>query len=344
MTAPPLTHHEILGLIEPFTRRGRHVDLSASNRIERRLAFKPIVRDSATTGCAGASEILQLENPRPPLFRLIRVVTLASGATAKLTTEGDDPGELLARVEAVPLERQFRWVADIPIAFSYRLTPKPGDATRPMPMALTSAQTRLDRLDLAVKADTGTGYPAEIELSPRPDCALAMPEDLPEDLLAILGWDWRVLRPRGAGWTSSLRAPGKEPRRSRHIESALERTVAHLARTFAEPPRQFHDRFLRARWAVVFRRLIPLLVSVALIAGAGALTFAGIPEDSPFRFLIFNFPPVLLFMLFAMRELPRFEIPPLPRPSKAPSWFPLPDVGEGPEASVEPHLIDEERA
>ena len=34
--------------------------------------------------------------------------------------------------------------------------------------------------------------------------------------------------------------------------------------------------------------------------------------------MIFNAPPLLMLMLFGMREMPRFEIPSLPRPSTAP--------------------------
>ena len=65
VTAPrPQTHHEILRLIEPFSRRGRHVDLTASNRIERHLVFRPIVHAGGMLACAGMREILELENPR----------------------------------------------------------------------------------------------------------------------------------------------------------------------------------------------------------------------------------------------------------------------------------------
>ena len=267
----PLTHHEILRLIEPFTRRGRHVDLSASNRIERRLVFQPIMHGSETPAYADACEILQLESPRPEVYRLIRTVTLGNGAAAKLLTDGQNPGELLARIETIPPQSQFQLVADIPIALSYRLAPPtdmptadfPGDGAKPMPMVLTSAEARLNGLTLTLKAETGKGYPAEIELLPQPDTPL----DLPDDLLATLGWDWKVLRRRGTGWTADLRVPRNEPDRSRRIEIALERTVAHLARTLAEPPRRFHERLVRARWTVVFRRMTPLLLSVALIAG-----------------------------------------------------------------------------
>jgi len=73
---------------------------------------------------------------------------------------------------------------------------------------------------------------------------------------------------------------------------------------------------------VVFRRTIPLLSCAALIAATMALTFVNIPQDSMILMMIFNIPLLLLLMLFGIRELPRFEIPPLPRPSTAPSWLP----------------------
>jgi hypothetical protein len=327
----PLTHHEILRLVEPFTRRGRQVDLSATNRIERRLVFKPILHTSEIPAYAGASETLQLENPRPEVYRLIRTLTVRSGATAKLLTEGPNPDDLLARIETVPPQRQLQLVADIPIARSYRLEPMPGDGAQPMRMVLTSAEARLDSLTLALKAETGKGYPAEIELSPKPEDPL----DLPDDLLATLGWDWKVLRRRGTGWTGNLRVPRNEPDRSQRIEVAMERTVAHLARTLAEPPRRFHERLVRERWTVVLRRMTPLLLSVALIAGGFGLMFVDIPQGSLMQMLILNSPPLLLVMVFGMRELPRFEIPPLPRPSNAPSWFPLREGREGSRQSAD---------
>jgi hypothetical protein len=255
-----------------------------------------------------------------------------------LTTDGKDPGELLARIETVPPERQFQVVADIPIARSYRLEPasgKPGDGGQPLRMALTSAEARLDRLIFSLKADTGTGYPAEIQLTPQPDVPPDLLDDLPEDLLATLGWDWSVLRRRTTGWTGTLRAPRREPRRSRRIEIALEQVAPHLARTLEEPPRLFHERLARERWTVVLRRTMPLWVSVILIAAAGGMTFVDLPQDSIIRMMILNLPPVLLVMVFSMREIPRFEIPPLPRPSPAPSWFPAQDGGESPGASVD---------
>jgi hypothetical protein len=41
MDTAPFTHHEILALVEPFARRGRRVDLAASDRVARLIAFRP---------------------------------------------------------------------------------------------------------------------------------------------------------------------------------------------------------------------------------------------------------------------------------------------------------------
>jgi hypothetical protein len=312
----PLTHHEILRLIEPFTRRGRHVDLAASDRIERRMLFKPVLHDDGEDGAfAGASEILRLEDLRPNVWRLTRAVTLATGEAATLTMEGPDMGELLNRVDAVSFRGQFKWVGDVVLARSYRLEPTARTVGTPVIMALTAAEARLDGLTLKVKTSAAKGYPAEIELLSQAD----QPHDLPDDLLAALGWDWTVLRRRGTGWVGTLRAPGREPERSKRIEMVLEAGVAHLTRTLAEPPRRFHERFVRARWLVFFRRMTPALMLTALLAGCIALAFADIPSDTPLARFLLALPGFMFYGMFALRELPRLEVPAPPRPSSAPS-------------------------
>ncbi len=315
VAAPPLTHHEIIGLIAPFTRRGRHADLAASDRAGRRLAFKPIDHDTGSSALDDLRETLQLDNPRADLYRLTRILTHNNGLTATLTIDGSEPAALLDAIETVPPQGQFAWVAGHVIAQSHRLETTHGK-TPALRMVLVSAETRFDGLTLALKAETGKGYPAEITLQPQPDGSL----DLPDDVLAVLGWDWAVLRPRGSGLTASLKVRGREPKRSRALERKLERTVAHLAKTLAEPPRRFHDHQTMARWGVVFRRSIPLLFCIGLIAGTIGLTFLKIPTDSMVQMLVFNLPPLLLMILFGMREVPRLEIPPLPRASTAPAW------------------------
>ena len=77
MTSPPLTHHEILELSEPFVRRGWRVDLAATDRMARRLVFQR--RDAAATPGAGPAPAhdepviaLQLEDDAEGGFLLDR--------------------------------------------------------------------------------------------------------------------------------------------------------------------------------------------------------------------------------------------------------------------------------
>jgi len=62
MPAPPFSHHEILDLVEPFARLGLRVDLAASGRLERRLAFRPVEHPTDEPALAGLQETLQLES------------------------------------------------------------------------------------------------------------------------------------------------------------------------------------------------------------------------------------------------------------------------------------------
>jgi hypothetical protein len=94
--AHPFTHHEILGLIEPFTRRGRHPDLAASNRLERRLAFKPLEHLAPGTACPVLRETLVLEHRDHAEYRLTRELTLPCGLAASLEADSADPATLLA--------------------------------------------------------------------------------------------------------------------------------------------------------------------------------------------------------------------------------------------------------
>lgn len=329
----PLSHHEILGLTEPFIRRGRHVELAASDRINRRLVFKPIERsDDGGSSPTHASESLALENPRPELYRLIRTLTLLSGLEATLQTEGRDPSELLARIEMVPWQRQFCSDAEVVVAQSYRLVPSAtagSDGAPSINMELTRGEAEIKGFTLVLHAETVKGYPADIDLAAKNACV-----DLPDDLLAVIGWGWGPLRKTSAGWNCKLRVTGKEPQRSRQIEAKLARTVTHLRQTMAKPPDVFHDAQLRARWGVTFRRAMPLLFVIGLIAGAGGLCFLEIPQDSVFNLLIQGAPPLLLFAAFGMRDTPHLEFPPLPRRPKAAAWQ-LP-LAEPPAAATTP--------
>jgi hypothetical protein len=327
MATLPLTHHEILGLVAPFTARGRHVDLAASDRLERRLVFKVITHAGGADNLPDLRETLVLETGSVKDFRLTRHLALPCGLEATLYTESADPCELLDRIEAVPVRRQFLSRPGFVIAENHRLDaskPSDRDAQHGAPsMILTHATAQIGALTVAMKLPAFGSIPAELELK-----AVGERYDLPEDLLAVLGWSWARLIRAGGGWKCSLRVRGKAEARSRDAELKLERTAVHLAQTLAESPRQFHQRWSARRWGVTVRRAIPLTVTVALIGLAAAVPSMGLSEDSLLRMVMFQSPPLLLGLVFCFRELPQIEIPPWPRCPTQPNWAAPPAASE----------------
>jgi hypothetical protein len=366
MSLQPLTHHEIIALVEPFSRSGRRVDLAASDRLERRLVFQTVDhagdRAAAADSLAAAElrETWQLEPGTSKPYRLTRTVRIACGANAKsnaspnaslhatLHAEGKHPGDLLARMATVPLRCQFRQQAGWCIAESHRLdvsastmsttastTMSIAESTtastagptataaihfdapvEAAPLILTSATAQVDGLLLTLTVPSLSGIPAEIELQP----AANQPCALPDDLLAVLGWSWTRLIRVSSGWQGQLRLRGKGAARSRDAEIKFVHTVAHVARTVATPPTAFHERWRARRWRVTLRRAVPLLVTAGLIGGAAAVPTLGLSESSLLRLVAFQFPPLLLGLVFCMRELPQIEIPPWPRRLAASAW------------------------
>jgi hypothetical protein len=317
MALPPLTHHEILGLVEPFTRRGHRVDLAASDRMVRRLVFKPTERAGDGESPA-VRERLELENPYGKTYRLTRVLTPAKGPPARLVVEGPQPGELLARVEAVPPGEQFRSGAGYLVALRHELEGGDDAKAGGAPLrVLTEAVAALEGLTLTLKMPLTRRRPADLALVAEAGDV----SKLPEDLLAVVGWDWAPLkRVEDGRWNSKLRLRGRGPARSRDAEAKLERTARHLARTLAEPPRRFHERFLAARWWAVVRRTFPVLTSLALVAVALLLP-REIVEAKPFlRLVLMNAPLVLIGLSFTLQEMSRLELPPWPRSLREPDW------------------------
>jgi hypothetical protein len=340
MTAPPLTHHEILALVEPFSRRGRRVDLAGSQRLERRLAFKPVEHAGETAPVPGVVETLSLENPHEGSFRLTRVLALPCGLESRLRTDGPDPAELLARIEAVALSAQIVATDDAVIARSHRVvrtgTTNP-DGTPGTRLILSGGVARVGDLTLTMNVLDVKGTPGEIELR-----ATKGGRDLghlPEDLLAVLGWSWSRLTRNEEGWKAGVRLARTEPGRSDDATRKLDAVVQHLARTLSEAPARFHRRHLGARWLVFLRRAFPLLASIGLIGGTLSIPRVDVEGESMIRMLMFHSPPLLLIAFFCMRELPRIEIPPLPRRPRAATWMPADDDRAAPDdtAALSPH-------
>jgi hypothetical protein len=320
MSAAPLTHHEIIGLAEPFARRGRQVDLAASDRPARRLVFKPVA-------AAGLRETLELESLGTGSLRLTRRVSRDDGLQASVQALGADPATLLAQIEAVPLDRHFGQGPGWTLARSYAFDWIGAAGTPVAPCTLSRGELRMDGLTLTLELPRVRGVSADLSLRPRPGEAL----DLPEDLLAVLGWDWARLVREPAGWKSKLRLRGRPLQRSERAERALETAGAHLARVLAEAPARFHERLLWARWGVVLRRSIPSLTALGLLVGVAFLPRTTI-ANAPGLWVSLHYLPIgLLALAFGLQELPRFEIPPLPRRPGGAGWRrPLPAPAAAP--------------
>jgi hypothetical protein len=262
-----------------------------------------------------------------------------AGLCARLQAEGPQIDALLGWVDAVPPQRQWLQAAGLPIALGHRLLPpgrnaqgagvaSSGDAPTSPVLQLVQAQARVAGLDVLLKVSRVKNVPAEIELRPAAaqasvqagSAAGAPPLSLPEDLLAVLGLAWSRLVRVGAVWRATVQLRGEGAARSQDAEDKIARTVVHLAQVLAQPPAAFHARFASARWKVTLRRGFPLLVCTALIGASAAVPLADLGPDSVWRMLIFNAPPLLLLWMFTLRELPRIEWPPLPRPLAADAW------------------------
>ena len=328
----PLTHHEIIGLVEPFARAGLQVDLARSDRMARRLMFRvrahgtppPAARGmEGSVCCADRADraTLELDHPGAGHFRLTRTLVVEQDHDATLQVEGDDPAVLLAAVEAVPLARQVRDGPGYTMASNHRI-----DAAGVL--RLVSGSVRVGGMTMRLTASTVGTRRADVVLSTAP----GDPIDLPDDLLAVLGWDWsrldRWTHASGSRWTGSVRL-GRSI--DDDAERRLEEAARHLARTLAEPPARFHERLIAARWRFAVRRAIPIGVCIALILGTLVFARVGVSDESVLRMLVFNAPPLLLVAFFCLRDVPRIELPRRPRRLDAPAWRVAPP-GSGVEA------------
>ncbi len=309
----PLTHHQILALVAPFSRAGLQVDLAASQRLERQLAFRSVQHPAVDGTHPALTETLWLLAPEGEPFTLRRVLAASDGLEAELEATGSDAGALLARLAAVPVQRQWRQGPGWVMALSHRVTGSTdaaGGGLQPTRVAVQLPGFRLRWTPPPVHSRLG-----ELRL------AAADPQArLPEDLLAVLGYPWTRLVAMDGAWIAHLRQRGNGLGAFAQVEQRLVRTAEHLAATFTAPPALFHRRHWGARWRVTGRRSIPALLSLGLVGAAAAVPQLTLAPESVLRMLILNAPPLLLIGFFCLREVPRIEIPPLPRPLRQAAW------------------------
>jgi hypothetical protein len=308
MALPPLTHHDIMELVAPFSAAGWKLDLEASDRVARRLRFKPH-EHAAAAPMPAFLEALELEHPYRGTFRLTRTVTLSTGPVARLTAESHKPDPLLARVAAVAPASQFRFGEGHVLVLDQQIDPSGA-------LGLLRGEAHLHGLKFTFTMPQVSGLAAEITLENEAGGHL----ELPKDLLAVLGWDWAPLVREAKGWGSLVRLRGKGEEHSRRALAKLETTVAHLARTLGEPPERFHPRFLAARWAAAVRRTLPVLTSVLVMVLAAAMPSSVVDAHPAMREVLMTAPLLLIALSFTLQEMARVEIAAPPRPLTAPSW------------------------
>ena len=316
----PLTHHEILALVEPFVRAGLAPDLTASDRAARFVVFR--ARTVAPQGLPGLpppqvtqplSECWRLDASEPDELAVWRELAWPQGPTARLEGRCPDasPVALAALLEAMLAVEPGRLFVQAPAppgavalaGLTQRLArPGPPGTTEPA-LVLKAAQAQLGGLTLRMSLSGVGGYPAEIELLRPSGDGLR----LPHDLLAVLGRAWEPLTELSRGWVARVSVRGEEPRRSREARAHFSLALAHLAATLAEPPARFHERHRAARWAVVGRGLSPWLVGLGIVAVA---LWARQNGGSSVLALLANVaPPLLMGLFFVRREMPRIALP-----------------------------------
>ncbi len=323
----PLSHHEVMALVAPFSRRGYAVDMEASDRNHRRLDFQPIEVAARPGTHPALRSVLCLEVPLRQPARLTRHLEMDNGLTASVIAEGRDPEALIDAVEQIAPGRQFYSTQGVLVARSYRLGAPVGDAARravgrndPMVPRLARAEAHIGSVTLQIAEDDARLL----------DVTLTVDEghrlDIPEDLLGVLGWPWRPLRQDDKGiWRGRLKPAAREPRRTVHLEQLIDAAVAHLIETLASTPAEFHLRHSQARWRVAFGRLLPLLGTVILSIAFVVIALA-LPKLTYIHILLQYVPIVGIVALSMMDKSLRLEIPPLPQPLQQPQWCALVDT------------------
>jgi hypothetical protein len=200
------------------------------------------------------------------------------------------------------------------VAISLRL--EPGGGPPSARSAVTQGRVELEGLVLSMEVSAVRGIAAELRL----EGAVVACNDLPQDLLAVQGWNWTRLARDARGWHSRVRLRGKEPMRSERALARLNEVAAHPARTLAEPPAQYHARHRLARWGVVLRRGIPMLTLVLLAVGLWGVSRLAVGNETGAWVLLLHVPTAMLAIGFSLQEMAQFEFPPLPRAMDAPAW------------------------
>lgn len=313
-TLPPLTHHEIFTLVAPFAQAGHQVDLAATDRPARRLVFR--AREVHDAALPAAWQPLREQitlTCGSNHHALLRTLDTAQGLRATLEGEGADAAALLAACAQVPPARQFAQAEGVALPLQHRLL-RGGDSAPAL--MLKAARVTLPGLVLQMRLSPVQGYSAEITLE-REGTQVAQ---LPAELLEVLGFAYHRLVPNTRGWVSRVELRGAGARRGDDAEKRLTQMAAHLARTLAAPPPEFHRRHRLARWLIALHSTWPVAAAGGVLVFGFSLQARGAVADSQLALLANVVPPLLLVAFFLRRETPRIGLPRWPRRVRADAW------------------------
>jgi hypothetical protein len=325
----PLTHHQIIHIAAAFAERGHVLDPGRTCRKTRRLVFKPHLHDNVADGFR-IKECLFLDNPWQGTYRLSRELVLPNGLVSRLTVSGPEPLDLLRTAEAIPLDRGFVFGTRFILAKSHAHEPF-GWSSSPVEgedrLVLKGAVAKVAGLTILFDMPEVDGYPAKVRITSSAPEAV----DLPDDVLAVLGGDWRRLEALDGGWTTTMRVRGREPQRSARSEANVERAISHVAQTLMQPPRYFHDGHTLSRWWVQVRNTLPLFFWAVVTLAILHLTFV----STSWVAVALAAAPFFAFLLLGLPflEWSKLSLPQRPRRSIAASWWHPADDRDRPPAA-----------
>lgn len=349
MSSTPLTHHEIISYSAPLSRLGLQINMPQCSRADRYIEFKPLPCEDSSL-----SIIITIQIGLNSKTRLCRLVMHQDGLVSTLDTLCTDLTKGMSSIESFPITRQIQNVNNAIISRSYSLQANRQNDTRKARLDLRYVVARVGGLELRVDVSTGGSMPADVRLfdSAKPGMyfrdTLADGGDIPlqhraaarssskrhttvstvaikhipEDLLAVLGPQWRPLTNQGDHWKGLMRLLGKGEKRVVTCERYTSQAVEHLASTLTTPPSSYHSIHRKARRHVYIRRLQPVMVFVGILALIPISWFLVRDGGVSLHPLALGLTPLLMVGVVALttREIPIMEIPRLPVPLNDSAW------------------------